>query len=242
VGRASALLGLALFVALIAWYLVAPHLGAVSRWWAVAIIAFVLMPALFGLSWVALPLWNHRRILYAAVVLALVAIVLTAVGQHLSAHFAKFAAMTAIGWVFLAYFEALSWVVLVALIIPWVDAYSVWRGPTKAITDHHAGVFTKLSVAFVVPGGNAAQLGLPDVLFFSVFLAASARFELRKLATWFCMTASVGITVALASLWNTGLPALPGIALGFLLPNADLIWTRVRRTTPTPGADPQAVG
>jgi len=26
----------------------------------------------------------------------------------------------------------------------------------------------------------------------------------------------------------SGLPALPGIALGFLLPNADLLWRRLR--------------
>ena len=69
----------------------------------------------------------------------------------------------------------------VALIIPWVDAYSVWRGPTKAITTHHVGVFTTLSIAFVVPGGGAARLGLPDVMFFAVFLAASVRFGLRPL-------------------------------------------------------------
>ena len=56
---------------------------------------------------------------------------------------------------------------LVALLIPWVDAYSVWRGPTKAITEHHEEVFSGVSVAFVVPGGGAAQLGLPDVFFFA---------------------------------------------------------------------------
>ena len=68
---------------------------------------------------------------------------------------------------------------LVALLIPWVDAYSVWRGPTKTITEHHAHVFGALSVAFVVPGGGAARLGLPDILFFAVFLAATVRFGLR---------------------------------------------------------------
>ncbi len=95
------------------------------------------------------------------------------------ANFAKFAAVTGVGLLFLSAFEVLSWVVTVALIIPWVDAYSVWRGPTHAITEHHPAVFTKLSIAFVVPGGDAARLGLPDVLFFAVFLGASVRFGLR---------------------------------------------------------------
>ena len=144
---------------------------------------------------------------------------------NVSSNFAKFATMTVVGWWFLTYFEALWWVVAVALLIPWVDAYSVWRGPTKAITSHHAGVFSSLSVAFVSPGGGAARLGLPDILFFSVFLAASVRFGLRPLPTWIAMTASLGLTMVLATWWNVdGLPALPGISLGFLLPNADLIW------------------
>ena len=42
------------------------------------------------------------------------------------ANFARLAATALLGWWFLGYFEALSWVVLVACIIPSVDAYSVW--------------------------------------------------------------------------------------------------------------------
>ena len=40
-----------------------------------------------------------------------------------------------------------------------------------------------------------------------------------------------GCSVALivAGLAGTVLPALPGVALGFLLPNADLFWRRARR-------------
>ncbi len=69
---------------------------------------------------------------------------------------------------------------LVALVIPWVDAYSVWRGPTKQIVEHHEHVFTVLSFAFPVPGEHAAaNLGVPDLLFFALFLAAAARFGLR---------------------------------------------------------------
>ena len=92
---------------------------------------------------------------------------------------------------FLSLFEALSWVVLVALVIPWVDAYSVWRGPTKTIASHHADVFCSLSVAFAAPGGGAARLGLPDLLFFAVFLAASSASTCGRSATWLAMTAEL---------------------------------------------------
>jgi len=123
-----------------------------------------------------------------------------------------------------------SWVVLVALIIPWVDAYSVWRGPTKHILNKHPDVFGVLSFAFPVPGEpNAANLGVPDLLFFALFLAAAARFGLRVYATWLGLVISLGLTIAAAVYWNlSGLPALPGIALGFLVPNADLLWQRRR--------------
>jgi hypothetical protein len=189
------------------------------------------MPALFGLEWLALPLRGNRLLLFALTGVAIAcAVGLSLADAQLPANFAKFAAMTLIGWTFLLAFEELSWVVAVALIIPWVDAYSVWRGPTKAIVTHHVAVFTTLSVAFVVPGGGAARLGLPDVMFFAVFLAASVRFGLRPLATWAVMTAGLGVTMILVTVWAVnGLPALPGIALGFLLPNVDLIWRRLAR-------------
>jgi hypothetical protein len=67
-------------------------------------------------------------------------------------------------------------------------------------------------------------------LFFALFLAASARFALRPGLTWLLMSLSFGATLALA-VWRDigGLPALPLLAAGFLLPNGDLIWARLRR-------------
>ena len=120
---------------------------------------------------------------------------------------------------------------LVAFIIPWVDAYSVWRGPTKVIVTHHAHVFTTLSYAFPVPGEHAAaNLGVPDLLFFALFLAASVRFELRPALTWVALTASFGVTITLTVAFDLrGLPALPLLSLGFLAPNADLLWERISR-------------
>jgi len=221
---------LALLGALVGWYEASRHVGALSLWPAILLIAFVLMPACFLLAWLALPLWNSKWTLPAAIVLVGLALAFSAVHYPVGSNFCKLGALTLFGWWFLTFFEAVSWVVLVALLIPWVDAYSVWRGPTKAITSGHAHVFGALSVAFVVPGGGAARLGLPDVLFFAVFLGAAVRFRLRPGWTFFAMLVGLGVTMVLAT-WLTvgGLPALPGISLGFLLPNADLLWTRLRR-------------
>jgi hypothetical protein len=227
VGRAAALLIGA--GALVAWFEVAPHLSPVSKWPAVAIVTLAVMPAMFGLVWLALPLWRHPKELAVGVVVLLVAtLVLAAVGAPVLANLAKFATISGAGLLFLSAFDQLSWAVTVALIIPFVDAFSVWRGPTHSITQNHPAVFTKLSVAFVTPGGGSARIGLPDILFFAVFLGASARFNLRPGWTWLAMTAGLGATLALTTVWSTsGLPALPAIGFGFLLANADLIWKQL---------------
>jgi len=54
VGRTAALL--ALLAALVGWYEAARHVGALSLWPSILLIAFVLMPACFTLVLLALPL------------------------------------------------------------------------------------------------------------------------------------------------------------------------------------------
>jgi len=229
VGRFAALLGL--FATLVVYDEIAPHLWrAHSVWWDVAWIDLVLIPAVFALVLLALPWRDERWVLPAGLVAAALAVVLTIAGADAFANFARLAACTLIGWWFLRYFETVAWVVLVAAIIPWVDAYSVWRGPTKQIVTHHEHVFSVLSFAFPVPGQHAAaNLGVPDLLFFALFLASSARFGLRVYWTWVALVTALGLTIAATVYFDlSGLPALPGIALGFLVPNADLLWKRWR--------------
>jgi hypothetical protein len=234
VGRAAALL--ALLAALALYYAFHDRLWSASTWWDIAFISLVLIPACFALVLFVLPLRTARGLLPVALGLGVLAWACHVAGWNTAENFCKLFAVTAVGFAFLSYFETLSWVVLVALIIPWVDAYSVWRGPTKVIVTKHAHVFTNFSFAFPIPGEpNAANLGLPDLLFFALFLAAAARFRLRVAWTWLLTTLSFGATLALA-VWGDlgGLPALPLLALGFLLANGDLIWTQVRRDRPRP--------
>ena len=222
---------------LAAYYSVSGSLWSASTWWDVAFIAFVLIPAVFLLVWLVLPLWREQplRLFLAGVAFLALAAILQVVGWDAASGFAKLGAVTAIGWWFLGFFEQAAWVVAVAVIIPFVDAYSVWKGPTHDIVAHQKHLFTTLSFAFPVPGEHgSANLGMPDLLFFAVFLGAAARFDLRPLATWICMTLSFGATLALAVYFDVrGLPALPLLSLSFLLPNADLLWaevaTRLRR-------------
>jgi hypothetical protein len=223
----------------LAWFIVAPHLPRVGLWPAIVLVSVVVMPATLLLVYLALPLWSRRWAVVAVVVLALLALVFSLLGWGLPANFAKLWAAVFAGWAFLVLFEQLSWVVLVACIIPVVDAVSVWRGPTKAITSHHFEVYTSVAIAFLVPGGGAAYLGPPDVLFYALFLAAAARWQLRVFWTWFATTAMYGFTVVLAYAVDvSGLPALPFLSFGFLVANADLLWRAIRRpqTTPSTGS------
>lgn len=216
------------------YYAVSERLFDLSVWGDVAFLSVVVIPLTFALAWLALP-WRRpagaTELGAAVVALALVTVLLELTGFDIAANFVKFAAVTAAGWWFLTFFEAVSWVLLVALLIVPVDIFSVFRGPTKVIVEEQPSVFDALSIAFPLPGEhNSAQLGLPDVLFFALFLGAAVQFRLRPGLTWLLMTLSFGVTLTLAVAFDiAGLPALPLLSAAFVLANADLLWRQARR-------------
>lgn len=228
--RAAAFVALAVVVGV--YYGTHDSWFRLSLWGSIAWLCFLVIPAVFGFVWLALPAWALplRQLLTATVAFGAGAVVLQATGASPVANFAKLGAMTFAAWCFLRFFEELSWVVLVAFIVPFVDSYSVWRGPTNTIVTKHVQVFDALSFTFPVPGADGgAKLGLPDLLFFALFLGAAARWRLRVGWTWICLVASVGGTISLATVLEVdGLPALPLLSVAFLLPNADLLWRAVR--------------
>jgi hypothetical protein len=227
--RASALL--ALLVDLVVFYAVAEDLPDIPLWWDVAVASLLVIPATLALIWLALP--ARKSPLLPAVVLGLAgaAVLLEIAEYSVAANFVKLAAVAGAAWVFLRFFEDASWVLLVALVIIPVDIYSVAKGPTKTILEEKPELFDRLSVSFPLPGETyAAQLGLPDVLFFALFLGAADRFGLRVGLTWLACTGALALTLPLAVAFDlSGLPALPFLSVGFVLANADLLWRSVRR-------------
>jgi len=202
-------------------------------------ISVVLIPAAFGVAWLLLPFADARSVLPAGLGLVVLCVLLDLAGLGAAFNVAKLVALTLLGFWFLRLFEELSWVVLVAALIPWADIYSVYRGPTREVVEERPGVFERVAVEFSLPGDHdAARIGPPDVFFFALFLAASARFGLRVGATWVGMTLSLSLTLLATYLFDVaGLPALPGIALGFVLPNLDLLWRALReRSAPSSGS------
>lgn len=224
--RAAAVLTV---LAVLAWYYgVAENLPALGVWSDVAFLSAGLIPLTFLLVWLALPLRRTpvSQLGWAAAGLVALSVVLEATGLDIAANFVKMAAVVAVAWLFLSFFETLSWVLLVALLIVPVDIFSVARGPTKEIVENQPQVFNALSISFPLPGElSSAQLGLPDVLFFSLFLGAAHRFGLRVHWTWLLMALSFGATLALAVGFDiSGLPALPLLSVAFVLANADRLW------------------
>ncbi len=222
-----------------AWSLIAPHVGRLALWPAIVLVSVVIIPGTLLLVLIALPLWDRRWLFAAVIALAIVALLCTLAGLGLAANLAKMWAAVFAGWAFLRLFERLSWVVLVAFVIPLVDIISVYKGPTHTITQHHFEVYTAVAIAFLVPGGGAAYLGPPDILFYALFLAAAARWSLRVGWTWFATTFMYGLTVIIATATNVGgLPALPFLSFGFLVANGDLLWRAMRRSEGSSGSSP----
>jgi hypothetical protein len=227
--QAAALVGL-----LCVLVLYAAGAGALPDWsngWDTAFLASLLVPLTLVVAWLLLPVEESRRTIYAGLALAAASAVLYVSGIGSVFNVTKLCALILLGFAFLRLLEPpLSWLVLVAALIPWVDAYSVWRGPTHVVVNEHPGLFDRVSVGFRFPGENAtANLGPPDVFFFAVFLAAARHCRLRPGWTFLGMTGFLVLTLVLTSVLDlSGLPALPAISAGFLLPNADLLWHRWR--------------
>ncbi|HEX3290986.1 MAG TPA: hypothetical protein VHR46_06295 [Gaiella sp.] len=220
----------ALLAALAAWDAFAGHLPDVAERWDVLLVAALLFPATFLVPWLLLPLATVRGLVGLTVVAAALAALFDLAGLEGGFNSAKIVAFTLFGFWFVQMLEALSWVVVVAAVIPWIDIASVYQGPTKVVVEEKPGLFERIAVSFSVPGEDAAaRLGPPDVIFFALFLAAAGRFGLRVGATWIAMTACLSATLGLTYAFDLrGLPALPALSVGFVLPNADLLWRAFR--------------
>jgi hypothetical protein len=216
----------AVIAALIAWDAGAGVFPNVGETGDVVYVALVLVPLTFLVPGLALPLAHARGLLAIAAAFGVLALLLDQAGAGAAFNAAKLIALTLAGFWFLQLFEALSWVALVAVVIPWVDALSVWRGPTEYVVSEQPSVFDRVSYAFRVPGEEgSANIGPPDILFVALFVAAADRFKLRIGWTWIGMVGLLALTLILTSVFDlAGLPALPAISIGFLLPNADLLW------------------
>jgi hypothetical protein len=241
VGRQRAVALAALVTGLIAFGAVAASLPQLSERGAIAVASFLVLPAFTTVIWVALPLARGSRfwLLGGAAIAAVAWIVLYFAGLGVASNAARLACFVLFGFWFLALFLELWWLTLVALLVPWVDIWSVSSGPTSYVVEKQPGFFENISVALHVPGETStANIGPPDIVFFALFLAAAQRFGLRTGLTWIAMTGFLSATLLLVWWTDTsGLPALPAVCLGFVVPNADLMWRDIRQAWAARGSD-----
>jgi hypothetical protein len=230
--RVRALALATLVTALAVWGSVAADLPSLRESAAVAVAALVVLPAFTLAIWLALPLARYRAtwLLVAAAAAGVLWVIFYFVDFEIASNISKLACFVLVGLWFVSLFEFLWWLSIVALLVPWVDIWSVAFGPTRYVTEEQPQFFDSVSIALHVPGQTAtANIGPPDIVFFALFLAAAQRWHLRVAWTWICMTGFLSLTLVLVwILDSSGLPALPAVCLGFLVPNADLLWRDAR--------------
>ena len=96
---------------LVLYYETSTRLWQAGTWWDVAWLVFVLIPAVFALVLLLLPLHDARGLLGIGLAFAVLAAVLTIADVEVFANFARLAATACLGWWFLGFFETVSWVV-----------------------------------------------------------------------------------------------------------------------------------
>jgi hypothetical protein len=166
VGGAAALLrlrlalGAALGVVLGLYYAFAERLPQLSQLGDVIWVGFILSGLVLGFVLLALPVWRSRGVELVLLALAFTAasVGFVAAGLPLVASFTKLAAASLAGFWFVRFFERLSWIVIIALLVPAVDTLSVWRGPTHQIVTQSPQTYDAASIAFPIPGSRIVEL------------------------------------------------------------------------------------
>ena len=140
-------------------------------------------------------------------------------------------AATCVGILLARYIRSVGIVLLVVAVAVASDLFSVFAGPTKVLLEEDSAVLDFLLLVFPTFGSALGfSLGVSDFVFLALFAAASCFLNLRYLATLLgvCLATFVALTVGL--LLERPLPALPFVAIAFVLVNADLILTHFKKT------------
>lgn len=217
---------------LLAWGFGSSALPAVPVRLDIMVSSAVVLTAVGALVWGMLPLRAlGRRLPLVALAALPFAVLFVWIGWVPAANVAKVVFAAALGIWIADELERVSWIVLVAAVSAAVDIVSVAVGPTKAILDKGPVVVGYFTVAVTWAGYTYAEaftgLGVSDVIFFALYLAAAKRFGLRAGWSAVAMVASFLATIA-AAMWWTALPALPLLSVAFLAVNADLLYRGLR--------------
>jgi hypothetical protein len=140
------------------------------------------------------------------------------------ADLSRILAAACVGIVLARYISSVGVVLIIVFAAVASDLFSVFAGPTRVLVQGDSPVLDGLLLVFPTFGSALGfGLGVSDFIFLALFAAASRFLDLRYAATLLgiCFAAFLAVTAGL--LLQRPLPALPFIAVAFVLVNADLI-------------------
>jgi hypothetical protein len=140
------------------------------------------------------------------------------------ANLCRILAAASVGVALARYVGSAGVALLIAAVATASDLFSVFAGPTRALVDEGSAVLDLLLLVFPTFGSILGfGLGVSDFVFVALFAAASHFLNLRYPATLLCICFATFLAVTTGLLLERPLPALPFIALAFVLVNGDLI-------------------
>jgi hypothetical protein len=155
---------------------------------------------------------------------------LNSAGVGAGANVAEAMLASAVGLLFARFLSSASVAILVPLFVGTIDVWSVASGPTSILLASDAKASDPLSFDLPAWGGegSAGQLGVSDAVFISMFAAWACHFGFRRAATIAGLALGLIASLALSIVLDRAIPALPLIAIGYLLPNLDRIGRLLR--------------
>jgi hypothetical protein len=152
------------------------------------------------------------------------------------ANFFRVLAAATLGVVLARYVSSVGVVVLIVAVAIASDLVSVFAGPTRTLIKEDSPALDVLLLVFPTFGSVLGfGLGVSDLIFLALFAAASQFLNLRYFATLLCVCSGAFLALSAGLLLGSPLPALPFIAIAFVLANSDLILaslTKGRRSYP----------
>jgi hypothetical protein len=139
----------------------------------------------------------------------------------------------AVGLLFARFLSAPAVALVVPLFVGAIDVWSVASGPTSRLLASGARPADPLSFDLPAWGGHgsAGHLGVSDAVFVSMFAAWALHYGFRRAATLAGITLGLIASLVLSIVLDRAIPALPLIAIGYLLPNLDRV-ARLLHGTP----------
>jgi len=140
------------------------------------------------------------------------------------ANLLRIAAAACVGISLARYVSSVGVVLLIVAVATASDLFSVFAGPTRALMREDSPLLDVLLLVFPTFGSALGfGLGVSDFIFLALFAAASRFLNLRYAATLLGVCSAAFLALSAGLLLERPLPALPFIALAFVLVNLDLI-------------------